>query len=132
MASYVPVAQSGKLLFLSGQLPLVEGKLPYVGKVGEGLTLSDGQKAAQIAVLNALSAIKSHCGSLDTVKGIIRMTVYVASASGFTDQHLVANGASDLLVQVFGTAGRHARLSLGSPVLPLDAPVELEMIVEVA
>lgn len=131
VASYLPLTRTGNLLFLSGMLPFVEGRLISSGKVGERVTLEAGIAATRIALLNGLAVIKAEVGSLDEIKKIVRIAVYVASSPEFTQQPLVANGASDLLVEVFGPLGRHARLALGMVSLPLDAPVELEMIVEV-
>lgn len=131
VATYVPAVRSGNLLFLSGMIPMVEGKMTMAGKLGKELTVEQGQQAARITLLNALAVIKAELGSLDQVRRIVRIGVHVASAEGFTQQPAVANGASDLLVQIFGDAGRHARLALGAAELPLGAPVELEMIVEV-
>ncbi|MFQ5780344.1 MAG: RidA family protein [Nitrospiria bacterium] len=131
VAAYVPVVRSGNLLFLSGMIPLVDGELPLQGKVGKALTLEQGEEATRIALRNALAVIQAECGSLNRVEQIIRIAVHVASAEGFTQQSIVANAASELLIQIFGAAGRHARLALGAPVLPLDSPVELEMIVQV-
>lgn len=102
-----------------------------VGKLGKELTVEQGQETARITLLNALAVIKAELGSLDKVARIVRIGVHVASAEGFTQQSAVANGASDLLVQIFGEAGRHARLALGAAELPLNAPVELEMIVQI-
>ncbi len=131
VASYVPVVRTGTLLFLSGILPFVEGQLLSSGKIGEALTLEQAVEAARIALLNGLAVIKAETGSLDEMTKVVRIAVYVASSPSFTQQALVANGASDLLVEIFGDPGRHARLALGVTSLPLDAPVELEMIVEV-
>lgn len=131
VATYVPAVRSGNLLFLSGMIPMVEGKMAMAGKLGKELTAEQGQQAARITLLNALAVIKAELGSLDQVQRIVRIGVHVASAEGFTQQPAVANGASDLLVQIFGDAGRHARLALGAAELPLGAPVELEMIIEV-
>lgn len=131
VATYVPAVRSGNLLFLSGMIPMVEGNMAMAGKLGKELTVEQGQQAARITLLNALAVIKAELGSLDQVQRIVRIGVHVASAEGFTQQPAVANGASDLLVQIFGDAGRHARLALGAAELPLGAPVELEMIVEI-
>ncbi len=131
VAAYIPAVRSGNLLFLSGMLPLVDGKLAFSGRVGKDLTVVQGQQGARIALLNALSVVKAECGSLDQIVRIVRMAVYVASADGFFEQSSVANGASELLVQVFGERGRHARLALGASTLPLNSPLELEMIIEV-
>src|SRR5581483_2009833 len=131
VATYVPCVRSGKLLFLSGMIPMVDGKMAKVGKLGKELAIEEGQEMARITLLNALAVIKAECGSLDQIERIVRIGLHVASAEGFTQQSAVANGASDLLVQIFGEPGRHARLALGAAELPLNAPVELEMIVQV-
>ena len=130
VATYNPYARAGNLLFISGQLPLVDGRLQKVGKVGANFTLEQGQEAAKRATLNALAIVKQATGSLDSVRQVVRLGVHVASASGFTDQPRVANAASELLISVFGDAGRHARLALGAAELPLGAPIEIELIVE--
>ena len=131
VATYDPAVRSGNLLFISGQLPLVDGRLQKVGKLGSQFTLEEGQEAARRATLNALSVAKQQLGTLDKVSRVIRLGVHVASASGFNDQSRVANGASELLIRVFGDSGRHARLALGAAELPLGAPVEIELILEV-
>jgi enamine deaminase RidA (YjgF/YER057c/UK114 family) len=131
VANYVPVVRTGDLLFLSGILPLRDGRLVLTGKLGENLTVEQGVEAARVAVLNGLSIVRSETGSLDRVKQIVKMVGYVASAPGFTDQPQVLNGASDLLVSVFGEAGRHARVAVGAAELPRLAPIEIELIVEV-
>lgn len=131
VATYEPAVRSGNLLFVSGQLPFIDGRLQKVGKVGGQFTLDEGIEAARRATLNALAIVKQSTGSLDKVSRVVRLGVHVASASGFTDQPKVANGASELLIAVFGDAGRHARLALGAFELPLGAPVEIELIVEV-
>jgi enamine deaminase RidA (YjgF/YER057c/UK114 family) len=130
LAVYVPAVRSCNLLFISGQLPLLEGKLLKTGKVGTDLTIEEGQAAARTATLNALSIAQDLAGSLDKIVRVVRLVCHVASAAGFTDQHLVANGASELLGDVFGEAGRHARLALGAAELPLAAPVVVELILE--
>lgn len=132
LATYAPIMRSGNLLFLSGMLPFVEGQLSLSGKVGAALTIDQGRAAARLALLNALAVIKAEIGSLDKIEQFIRLAVYVACSPELTQQPAVANGASDLLVEIFGDIGRHARLALGAVSLPLDSPVELEMIVEVA
>ncbi|HZR45773.1 MAG TPA: RidA family protein [Candidatus Manganitrophaceae bacterium] len=131
VATYVPCVRSGNLLFLSGMIPMVDGKMAKVGKLGKELAIEEGQEMARITLLNALAVIKAECGSLDQIERIVRIGLHVASAEGFTQQSAVANGASDLLVQIFGEPGRHARLALGAAELPLNAPVELEMIAQV-
>ncbi len=132
VASYVPFIRQGNLLYLSGMLPFENGKLLLKGKVGQSLNVDQGKEAAKIALLNALAVIKSAIGSLDFIEQIVRMSLYVACTPDFTAQPTVANGASDLLVEVLGARGRHARLALAAPVLPLDAPVELELIVAIS
>ena len=131
VATYDPAVRTGNLLFISGQLPLVEGRLHKVGKLGVQFTLEEGEEAARRATLNALAVVRQSMGSLDRVTRIVRLGVHVASTAGFTDQSRVANGASELLISIFGDAGRHARLALGAAELPLGAPVEIELIVEV-
>lgn len=132
VATYLPAVRTGNLVFVSGQLPFVDGKLLKVGKLGGNFTVEEGQEAARRATLNALAILNHLVGSLDAVTQVVRLTVYVASASGFTDQPRVANGASELLINVFGEVGRHARAALGAAELPLGAPVEIELVVEVA
>ncbi len=130
VATYVPATRVGELLFLSGVVPSRDGKLLYHGKLGAELSVQDGYEATQYTLLNALAIIREELGSLEQVKQVVRMTGYVASADGFTGQPAVVNGASDLLVQLFGENGRHARIAIGVAELPLGAPVELELIVE--
>jgi enamine deaminase RidA (YjgF/YER057c/UK114 family) len=130
LAVYVPATKSGSLLFIAGQLPLVEGVLPKSGKLGAEFPLDEGQLAARQATLNALAIAADMLGSLDPISQVVRLTCHVASAPGFREQHLVANGASELLGQIFGESGRHARLALGAAELPLGAPVEIELILE--
>ncbi|HET8761624.1 MAG TPA: RidA family protein [Nitrospiria bacterium] len=131
VASYVPAVRSGNLLFLSGILPMKDGKPGWTGKLGRELTVEQGAEAARLACLNALAVVKAELGSLDAVTRIVRLGGHVASADGFTQQPAVVNGASDLLVAIFGDAGRHARLALGAAELPLGAAIELELIVEI-
>ncbi|OQW36058.1 MAG: hypothetical protein A4E19_15360 [Nitrospira sp. SG-bin1] len=130
VANYVPVVRAGNLLFLSGVLPSRDGQLVMIGKLGGDLTIEQGVEAARVAVMNGLSIIRSEAGSLDRVKQIVKMVGHIASAPGFTDQPHVLNGASDLLVSLFGEAGRHARVAVGAAELPRQAPVEIELIVE--
>lgn len=129
VGSYVPAKQAGDLVFVSGVLPVKDGKIQMPGKLGVALTVADGAEAARLALLNALAILQQELGSLDRIKSIVRLTGHVASAEGFVDQPAVLNGASDLLVDIFGEAGRHARLALGAFELPLHAAVELELIV---
>ena len=131
VASYVPAVQSGKHVYVSGQLPMKDGKLMATGKVGGGISAEQAKDLAERCALNALAAIDSLVG-LETVVKVVKVTGFVASASGFSGQPGVINGASDLFGEVFGEAGRHARSAVGVAELPLDAPVEVEVIVEVA
>ncbi len=131
VASYVPAKKSGNLLYTSGQLCTVDGKLKYTGKVGKEVSLEEAYEAAKIAAINCLAVIKQQIGSLDKIKQIIKVVGYVASDPGFTDQPKVVNGASDLLAEIFGDKGIHARSAVGAVSLPLNVPVEIEMIVEV-
>jgi enamine deaminase RidA (YjgF/YER057c/UK114 family) len=117
-------------LFLSGTLPFRDGKLVMEGKLGTDLTVEQGYEAAKVALLNALAIIRQELGTIDRVKKIIRMVGYVASAGGFVQQPAVMNGASDLILKIFGEAGRHARVAVGAAELPLHAPVEIELIVQ--
>ncbi|MEC4889865.1 MAG: RidA family protein [Nitrospira sp.] len=131
VANYVPVVRAGDLLFLSGVLPSRDGQLIMTGKLGQGLSIEQGMEASKVAALNALAIIQGEVGSLDKVKRIVKMVGHIASAPGFTDQPQVLNGASDLLVAVFGEAGKHARVAVGAAELPRQAPVEIELIVQV-
>ncbi|SJM69416.1 RidA family protein [Gulosibacter sp. 10] len=126
---YVPAAGHDGLVHTSGQLPFVEGALPATGKVGAEVPLEQAQEFAAIATLNALAAIKQELGDLDRVTRVLKVTVFVASDPSFTQQPQVANGASELLGEVFGEAGTHVRSAVGVAVLPLDSPVELEVVV---
>jgi enamine deaminase RidA (YjgF/YER057c/UK114 family) len=131
VAAYTPAVRSGSYVYTSGQLPMVAGSLPDTGKVGAEVTPERAKELAQICALNAIAAVKSVVGDLDQVVRVVKVVGFVASAPGFTGQPGVVNGASELLGQVFGDAGVHARSAVGVAVLPLDAPVEVEMIVEV-
>lgn len=130
-AAYVPTVRTGNLVYTSGQLPMVEGKLPYSGKVGAEVTPEQAKESAGIAALNAIAALKAEVGELSKVTRVVKVVGFVSSAPGFTGQPQVINGASELLGKVFGDAGKHARSAVGMAVLPLDTPVEVEMIVEV-
>jgi enamine deaminase RidA (YjgF/YER057c/UK114 family) len=132
VATYIPAVRVGDLLFLSGVLPTRSGQLIMTGKLGADLSIEQGIEAAKTAALNALAIIRSEVGSLDRVKRIVKMIGHIASAPGFSDQPQVLNGASDLLVAVFGDAGRHARVAVGAAELPRQAPVEIELIVQVS
>jgi len=129
LGAYVPAVRVENLLFLSGMLPLIQGKLQCQGKLGKDLTVEQGYEAARTATLNALSVVRQEIGDLSRVVRIVRLTGHVASAPGFTQQPAVLNGASDLLLNIFGERGKHARVALGAAELPLSAPVELELIV---
>lgn len=132
LGSYVPAVRAGNLVFLSGVLPLRDGKLTHKGKCGAELTIEEGAGEARQAAVNALAILRAHVGSLDKVARCVKVTGYVASAQDFTEQPKVLNGASDLMAEVFGEKGRHARAAVGVPVLPLDSPVEVEFIFEIA
>jgi enamine deaminase RidA (YjgF/YER057c/UK114 family) len=131
LAAYVPAVRFEDLVYTAGQLPLVNGTLQAVGKVGAEVSVEDAAECARIAALNGLAAVADLTGDLDVIRRVVKVVVYVASASGFTDQPLVANGASGLLKEIFGEAGRHARSAVGVAALPLDAPVEVELVVAV-
>jgi enamine deaminase RidA (YjgF/YER057c/UK114 family) len=130
--AYVPAVVSGNLVFTAGQIPLVEGKLAATGKVGKDLSAEQAKEIARICALNAVAAVKSVLGDLDRVKKIVKVVGFVASDPEFSQQPAVVNGASELLEQIFGDKGIHARSAVGVAVLPLDAPVEVELIVEFA
>ncbi len=135
VAAYVPAVRTGAYVHTSGQLPFVAGALPATGKVGVGPGLVDPAEAATLArtaALNALAAVRSIVGDLDRVVRVVKVTGFVASDPSFTGQPTVVNGASELLGEVFGEAGRHARSAVGVAVLPLDSPVEVELVVELA
>lgn len=130
-AAYLPFSQSGNLLFTSGQLPLKDGKLVSTGLVGRDLTIEQAQEAAKYCAINVLSQAQVALGDLKRIKRVIKITVFVASVVDFTDQHIVANGGSQLFIDVLGDAGKHARSAVGMAGLPLNAPVEIEAILEV-
>lgn len=132
LASYVPAVRAGSLVFTSGQLPLVEGKLAATGKVGAEVSAEVAADCARTAALNALAAAGAELGGLDQIARVVKVVVYVAGAPDFTGQPQVGNGASQLLGEVFGPAGLHARSAVGVASLPLDSPVEVELVVEVA
>jgi len=131
VGAYKPAAEAAGLVFVSGQVPVRDGKVVFSGKVGEDLTIQQAQEAAKLCAINALAAIKAQLGSLDKVGRIVRLEVFVNSGSGFTDQAQVANGASLLLHEIFGAEGQHARFAVGTAELPLNSAVELALIVEV-
>ena len=132
VAAYVPAVVTGHLVHTAGQLPFVDGALPAAGKVGDEVSAEEAAGYARTCVLNALAAAQSVIGSLDRVTRIVKVTGFVASAPDFTGQPTVLNGASEVLGEIFGEAGHHARSAVGVAVLPLDAPVEVELILEFA
>jgi enamine deaminase RidA (YjgF/YER057c/UK114 family) len=131
VAAYVPAIRVGDLVYSSGQLPSVAGQLVATGKVGAEVSAETGAECARTAVLNALAAVSEQAGGIDEIDQVVRVVVFVASASDFTGQPQVGNGASTVLGEIFGAAGRHARSAVGVAVLPLDAPVEVELVVQV-
>lgn len=134
VAAYVPALRDGNYVFTAGQLPVVNGKLPLTGKVGEGdglVTAEQAEELAQVCALNALAAARGVVGSLDKISQVVKVTAFVASDPSFTSQAAVANGASVFLGRVFGDLGIHVRSAVGVAVLPLDAPVEIEFIFRV-
>lgn len=132
VGSYVPAVRLGSQVLTSGQLPMQAGRLICTGKVGKDVTVEQAAEAAKVAVLNGLAAAAQVAGGIDRIDRVIRLAVFVNSAPGFTDQPKVANGASDFLAEVFGESGRHVRAAVGVAELPLDAAVELELVVEIA
>lgn len=131
VGSYVPGTRVGNLVMTSGQIPLTGGKLAAKGKVGQALGLEEATAAARVCGLNAIAVAAEIAGGIDRIKRIVRLCVFVSSAPGFSDQPKVANGASDLMVEIFGDAGRHVRSAVGSNELPMDAPVEVELTAEI-
>ena len=131
VAAYIPAKQSGNLVFTAGQLPMVNGELISKGLLGQDVEIDEANKAARICTLNALAAIKGVIGDLDRIKQIVRVVGYVASVPTFTQQSAVVNGASELLLEIFGENGKHARSAVGMAVLPLNASVEIELTVEI-
>ncbi len=133
VASYVPYVVSGKLVFVSGQVTVAEGGLKYVGIVGKDISLEDGKAAARLCAVNIIAQLKAACGGdLDKVKRVVKLTVFVNAVPGFAQHPEVANGASDLFVEVFGDAGKHARAAVGAGSLPRNVATEVEAIVEIA
>lgn len=131
LAAYIPAKQVGNFVMTSGQVPVVKGELKYSGKVGKDISLEEGTKAAETCALNCLSAIKGVIKDLDKIEEVIKLTVFVNSADGFTQQPKVANGASELIGEIFGEKGKHVRSAVGVNELPINAAVEIEMIVRV-
>jgi enamine deaminase RidA (YjgF/YER057c/UK114 family) len=131
VAAYVPAVRTGSYVYTSGQLPMVDGALAATGKLGAGITPEQGKELARTCALNALAAVRSQIGDLDRIVRVVKVVGFVASTPDFTGQPGVVNGASELLGEVLGDAGVHARSAVGVAVLPLDAPVEVELVVEV-
>ena len=131
LAAYIPAMRVGNLVMTSGQVPISDGAVIYSGKVGKDLSEEEGKEAAKLCALNCLSAIKSVIVNLDKIKRVVKLTVFVSSAEGFTAQPKVANGASEFIVEIFGDAGKHVRSAVGVSELPLNSAVEIEMIAEV-
>ncbi|MFM7014213.1 MAG: RidA family protein [Actinomycetota bacterium] len=131
LAAYIPAVQSGNLVFTSGQLPMVNGSLKTTGKVGSDVSAEEAKELAQLCALNALAAIKMVIGDLEKIKRVVKVVAFISSTPDFIDQPSVANGASEFLGAVLGDRGVHARSAVGVAVLPLDAPVEVELIVEI-
>jgi len=131
VAAYVPTVRTGNLVFVSGQVPRERGEMKYRGHLGANLSVEEGRAAARLCALNALSAVKQEIGDLDRIRRVVKVTGFVASAAGFTDQPKVVDGASLFLAELLGEKGKHARAAVGVNELPLGAAVELEMIVEV-
>jgi enamine deaminase RidA (YjgF/YER057c/UK114 family) len=131
VAAYVPAVRSGSYVYTSGQLPMRDGTLITTGKVGGEVSPEQAKECAQQCALNAIAAVRAEIGDLSKVKRIVKVVAFVASTTDFTGQPGVANGASELFGEVFGDAGQHARSAVGVPVLPLDAPVEVELLVEI-
>ena len=132
VANYVPVVTAGDLAFVSGQVTIWNGEFQYTGRLGQEFKIEEGQAAARLCALNVIAQLKNALGDLDRVKRCAKLTVFINSANEFTDQPKVANGASDLMVEVFGDRGRHARSTVGVAALPADAAVEVEGLFEVA
>ncbi len=130
--AYQPAVISGNLIFISGQLPIKEGRLLYRGKVGSDVSIEEGMDAARLAAINSISVMKGELGDLGRIKRIVKLTGYVSSAPGFDMQAKVINGASQFFYDVFGDTGRHARAAVGVYELPLGAPVEIEVIAEIS
>ena len=131
VANYIPAKTVGNLVYTSGNECRINGKLMYEGKVGSDLSIEQGNEAARQVMINLLAVLKDHLGDLDRIKQVVKMLAFVNSADGFVNQPKVVNGASDLLVEVFGEKGRHARSAIGTNELPFNTPVEIELIVEI-
>ncbi len=131
LASYVPATRAGQFVFTAGQLPIANGKLTVSGKVPDDVAVEDAVKAAELCAINCLSAVRSVVKDLNKIKKIVKVTVFVNSAEGFTAQPTVANGASEILAKIFGDNGKHARSAVGVSELPLNSPVEIELIAQI-
>lgn len=131
-ANYVPFTRTGNLLFTAGQLPLKDGKLAVAGLLGKGVDVADGREAAKLCAINILAQAKAALGDLEKISRLVKITVFVASSPDFTEQHLVANGASDFLAEALGERGKHARSAVGMASLPFNAAVEVEAVIEIA
>jgi enamine deaminase RidA (YjgF/YER057c/UK114 family) len=129
--SYVPVVITGKLMFVSGQIPIKDGKVAYLGKVSKDISLEEAQKAAKLCIINTLAQIKNEIGSLDRISKIVRVSGFVNSSPEFTDQPKVINAASDLIFDIFGSKGQHSRIAIGVASLPLNSCVEIDIIAEI-
>lgn len=132
LGAYLPFVKSGNLLFLSGILPLREGRLIRTGRVGESLTIEEAREEARQVIINALSIVKAAVGDLDLISRCIKLNGYIASSPDFTEQPSVLNAASELLYEIFGEKGRHTRVAIGVNVLPLDSPIEIDFIFEIS
>jgi len=130
--SYVPVTISGKTAYVSGQIPITDGKITHKGKVPVQQSVEEAQKAVRLCIINALAQLKAEIGSLDKISRILKVSGFVNSAPDFVDQPKVVNGASDLLFEIFGEKGKHSRVAIGAASLPLDSTVEIDMIVELS
>ena len=129
--SYIPVVLTGKLAFVSGQIPIKDGQIVYQGKVGTTQSIDNAQEAAKLCIINGLAQIETYCGTLDNLEKIIKISGFVNSTKDFTEHPKVINAASDLLMKIFGEKGRHSRIAIGVSSLPLNATVEIDMIVEI-
>ena len=130
--SYVPIVLTGKLAFVSGQIPIKDGQVVYQGKVGDTQSIDNAQEAAKLCVINGLAQIEAYCGTLDNLEKIIKISGFVNSIKDFTEHPKVINAASDLLMKIFDEKGRHSRIAIGVSSLPLNATVEIDMVVEIA
>jgi enamine deaminase RidA (YjgF/YER057c/UK114 family) len=130
LAAYIPAILIDNFVYTSGQIPSINGQLQFKGKVGFNISEEEGQKAAVLSLLNCLAAIKNVCGDLDQIDHVVKLTAFINSADGFTNQPKIANGASELLIKIFGDKGKHARSAVGVNELPIDAALEIELIVK--